>query len=235
MVRLAALLALLAGCATPYQRMGFSGGVTDRPMGEGRFFVEVRVNGYTSSGTALQYLHRRSQELCVGAGYASYVFDDSAADATYGAVRIGDTVTTYSKPEMSAIVRCTGQNPPTPTFDPADPPPPAVAATASGGEVLRPEGETSADGPWWCAAHDQQDLGLCLRARSLCESFREQMQASGTTYAECTSSRQALCFRSRANGDEQASCHPTWTSCVAGRAYATSQGREILTDCAETQ
>ena len=108
MVRLAALLALLAGCATPYQRMGFAGGVTDRPMGEGRFFVEVRVNGYTSSGTALQYLHRRSQELCVGAGYASYAFDDSAADATYGAVRVGDTVTTYSKPEMSAIVRCTG-------------------------------------------------------------------------------------------------------------------------------
>jgi hypothetical protein len=105
-VSLVACLMLFA-CSTPYQQSGVRGGYRDRPMGQGRFFVEVKVNGYTSSGTALEYLHRRSAEVCMAAGYAEYVFEDSAADATYGAFRVGNTVQMYSKPELSAIVRCT--------------------------------------------------------------------------------------------------------------------------------
>src|SRR5690606_15068237 len=42
---IAAALALV-GCSTPYQQMGFRGGYRDRPMGGGRYLVEVRVNGY---------------------------------------------------------------------------------------------------------------------------------------------------------------------------------------------
>src|SRR5690606_4541529 len=105
---IAAALALV-GCSTPYQQMGFRGGYRDRPMGGGRYLVEVRVNGYTSSGTALEYLHRRATELCGG---ANYVVEDGTADASYGVVRTGNSAHVYSKPELSALVRC--QPPPVP-------------------------------------------------------------------------------------------------------------------------
>lgn len=94
------------GCATPYQQMGFRGGYRDRQLSEGRFFVEVRVNAYASSGTALEYLHRRARDLCTAAGYAEYAIEDSAADADIGVVRTGNTLQAYRKPEMSAIVEC---------------------------------------------------------------------------------------------------------------------------------
>lgn len=63
-MRMILAMALLASCATPYQRQGFSGGYSDSDLGNGRHAIDVNVNSFTSRGTALEYAHRRAGELC---------------------------------------------------------------------------------------------------------------------------------------------------------------------------
>lgn len=63
----------LAGCVTPYQPRGFSGGYVDWPTGPGRHHIEVNGNGYTSSSTLRYYFHRRAMELCSFEGFNGYV------------------------------------------------------------------------------------------------------------------------------------------------------------------
>ena len=52
--RVAALVVLgLVGCSTPYQSMGFSGGVEAQQMTANTYRIVARGNGYTS-GTVIQ-------------------------------------------------------------------------------------------------------------------------------------------------------------------------------------
>lgn len=55
---------LLAGCATPYQRMGFSGGYRDSEVSRGVYRIEVRGNAFTSVDTLEDYFHRRASAIC---------------------------------------------------------------------------------------------------------------------------------------------------------------------------
>lgn len=95
--RLAALC-LLVACRTPYQSMGFRGGYRDKSLGPDRYLVEVEVNGFTSRGRALEYLHRRAGELCP----MGYVVVDRESGAHYQLV--GQSVVT--KPNASAVIEC---------------------------------------------------------------------------------------------------------------------------------
>lgn len=87
---------VLCGCVTPYQRMGVTGGYRDKEIAPGRHVVTVRVNGYTDRGTALEYLHRRADELCPN-GYE--LLDRESGDN-------GNAFQGTSKPELNAIVDC---------------------------------------------------------------------------------------------------------------------------------
>lgn len=87
------LVALLAS-STPYQAKGFRGGVSERYLGPGRWFVSVEVNAYTSRSTAMEYFHRRAYELCP----AGYDMVDRDANTRY--TNSGD------KPEVSGVVEC---------------------------------------------------------------------------------------------------------------------------------
>ena len=94
-VALTVAVLLLAASSTPYQAGGgFRGGVTERYLGPGRWFVRVEVNGYTSRSTAMEYFHRRSYELCP-AGYD--ILDRDANTRQSG---------NFEKPEVSGAIEC---------------------------------------------------------------------------------------------------------------------------------
>jgi hypothetical protein len=78
-MRLVMVLAIVSGCATPYQSKGFRGGYTSRPLGPSRWIIEVKVNSYTSRSTAIEYSYRRAAELCPG-GFDPIDADRSTRD-----------------------------------------------------------------------------------------------------------------------------------------------------------
>lgn len=71
---LISLLVLIPiGCATPYKPKGAMGGFEEQALGNGKFHINVRGNGYTSVGTVEEYFYRRAEELTKENGYDGYV------------------------------------------------------------------------------------------------------------------------------------------------------------------
>ena len=111
------IVALLTGCATPYQRMGFTGGYEDTHIKDNVYFVNVQTNALTSPATATQYFHRRAKELCLENGYQDYKWygekDTSGAFSsyvgTYGSGIATGTSSTSRKPGIAGYVECLGK------------------------------------------------------------------------------------------------------------------------------
>lgn len=107
-------VALCAASATPYQSMGFRGGHRSRQLTADTFFVEARVNSFTSKSTALEYFHRRAAEICQAAGYSGYEVTDRTEDdntvVSVDRTATGARISEDSKPEVSGVVRCTGSS-----------------------------------------------------------------------------------------------------------------------------
>jgi hypothetical protein len=101
---------LIAGCATPYQRMGFSGGYKDGHIRDNIYFVEVSTNAFTDQTTAAQYFHRRAKEVCLENGYRDYKVqgerDTSTAYATGGYGGGAISVSSMNKPGFAGYVEC---------------------------------------------------------------------------------------------------------------------------------
>jgi hypothetical protein len=88
-VALAAVaLLLLSACATPYQDMGFLGGVTATQITADTFQIAARGNGYTSADVIERYALRKAAETTVGAGYDLFLLG-AARDRT----RVGSVTT----------------------------------------------------------------------------------------------------------------------------------------------
>ena len=80
-IGLLVLLLAVAGCSTPYQNMGFMGGVEAERMTADTYRIVARGNGYTS-GTAIQdYTVLKAAATAKQAG-ATHFAIISAADAT---------------------------------------------------------------------------------------------------------------------------------------------------------
>jgi hypothetical protein len=58
----------LAGCATPYQEMGFSGGVTAAQVSSDVYRISARGNGYTSDTAIQDYALLKAAETTKAAG-----------------------------------------------------------------------------------------------------------------------------------------------------------------------
>lgn len=71
----------LAGCATPYQAMGFSGGYSEVQLDRNTFRVEFQGNGYTQRQTIETYLLYRCAELTVEAGFDYFIILGSGTEA----------------------------------------------------------------------------------------------------------------------------------------------------------
>ncbi len=63
------LIFFISGCATPYQKKGFTGGFVDSPLGQDTFRVSYQGNGYTSRHTVSNYLLYRCAEITIENGY----------------------------------------------------------------------------------------------------------------------------------------------------------------------
>ena len=72
-----ALLAL-AGCSTPYQRTGFTGGFSETRLQENAFSVSFRGNGYTSRERSTDFALLRCAELTLENGFKFFAVADSA-------------------------------------------------------------------------------------------------------------------------------------------------------------
>ena len=99
----------ISGCATPYQDMGFTGGVTAQQMTANTFRIISRGNSYTSPTTIQDYTMLRAAETTLQNGGTHFQVI-SAADAsstaqivTGGTARttfVGNTATTHYDPPM---------------------------------------------------------------------------------------------------------------------------------------
>jgi hypothetical protein len=75
------LCAALAGCATKYQQMGFTGGVAAEQITADTWRVQARGNAYTNSSTVQDYVLLKAAETTQAAG-GTYFQIVSAADAS---------------------------------------------------------------------------------------------------------------------------------------------------------
>jgi hypothetical protein len=114
-----AAVALLAGCATRYQEMGFTGGTSAEQMSADVFRIKSRGNGYTDVSTVQDYVLLKAAETTKSVGGTHFqVIDQSDATqqqiintpgtvntSVYGSVAF----TTYSPPS-SSIIKKPGQD-----------------------------------------------------------------------------------------------------------------------------
>ena len=63
----------IGGCATTYQKAGFTGGFSEVRLAENRFKVSFKGNAFTSREKAKDYTLLRSAELCQEKGYKYFV------------------------------------------------------------------------------------------------------------------------------------------------------------------
>lgn len=236
---LVAAAVLLSGCPTPYQRMGFRGGVAESPLGGGRWMIRVEVNSYTSRSTAVEYTYRRAAELC------PHGFDPIDADRSsrnfYATFDGGRTVQNMPKSSASLVVQCRE--------------PVSVARAEQSREsraellTLPPEhqpkwkpGErpaTTMDFPWWCA--ENSIIGSrCYRTKTGCVDNTTAMAKEGLVYGECYGVPVAACYRVRSRIRtgvlETCTVHPS--HCREARDHVRinrSEDYEILSECEATK
>jgi len=82
---LVSLLAV-AGCATPYQSKGFTGGYSEVQLDENVFKVSFRGNGYTSKERAANFALLRAGEVALRNGFKYFIIADlsnSTRDSSY--------------------------------------------------------------------------------------------------------------------------------------------------------
>ncbi len=82
----------LSGCATTYQREGFSGGYTDTQLGENIFQVSFSGNGYTRGDRAADFALLRSAEVATTNGFRYFIVVESGKDSS---------LSTYTTPTQS--------------------------------------------------------------------------------------------------------------------------------------
>lgn len=101
------MVVTLASCATPYQKMGLTGGFSEKEVDSGQYELYYLGNGATSWEQVEVYWHRRASELCAGGYTHIYTDTDSKTSETWvsaGGVYVPVTAT---YPQVSGVVTCT--------------------------------------------------------------------------------------------------------------------------------
>lgn len=91
-------MTIFVGCATDYQKRGFSGGYDETQLGENIFQVSFRGNGYTSGERAADFALLRAAEVTIENGFRFFIL----ADKEQGASVSSYTTPTYSNTTASA-------------------------------------------------------------------------------------------------------------------------------------
>lgn len=90
---LMAILGVLSGCATAYQKDGFSGGFSEVQLSENVWRVNFEGNGYTRGQRAQDLALLRSADLTLLKGFSHFGLLDSKADTSHS---------TYTTPTTSS-------------------------------------------------------------------------------------------------------------------------------------
>ncbi len=96
MKRFSGILAIiiLAGCATPYQEKGLTGGFSETQLDENVFSVTFRGNGYTSRERVADFTLLRSAELTLQHGYTYFAVVNASAFSNKAAITTPTTSNT---------------------------------------------------------------------------------------------------------------------------------------------
>lgn len=87
----------LAGCATSYQRTGFTGGYSETQLAPDVFRVAFRGNGYTSPERAQDFAMLRAAELALQRGFTHLaVVDERSSTTAHSFTTTGHATTTGS-------------------------------------------------------------------------------------------------------------------------------------------
>lgn len=81
---LLAILTILLGCSTPYQKDGNLGGFSETQLGENAFKISFNGNAFTDKEKVADYTLLRSAEVTKENGYRYFVIVDSSEDSTLG-------------------------------------------------------------------------------------------------------------------------------------------------------
>jgi hypothetical protein len=66
-------VAVTAGCATPYQEGGFTGGVSASPLSESIYEIRAQGNAFISTGKIQDYALLKSAEICRQNNFTHFV------------------------------------------------------------------------------------------------------------------------------------------------------------------
>lgn len=89
------LFLILTGCATPYQKVGLSGGYSDTRLQENVFTVNFRGNGSTSMERSSDFALLRCAELTIENGFKFFAVTDSSQEQKTMLYNTGSSSSTY--------------------------------------------------------------------------------------------------------------------------------------------
>lgn len=78
------MVIILCGCATSYQRSGFSGGFEETQLSENVWQISFEGNGYTSDKRASDFVILRSADLAMMGGFPYFAFADESSSTETG-------------------------------------------------------------------------------------------------------------------------------------------------------
>ena len=87
-IKIILLVLLLGGCATPYQEMGFSGGVIAQRMTTDTYRIVARGNAYTGATAIQDYTLLKAAETTKQAGATHFAIISASDASRAGAVVI---------------------------------------------------------------------------------------------------------------------------------------------------
>jgi len=115
LIVIAITVLILQGCATSYQKTGFSGGYSETQLDENVFTVSFRGNGYTRRERVADFTLLRSAELTLESGFQYFAIIDAnsfTSNSTYTTPTTSHTTgTAYGSGNYaygSATTRTTG-------------------------------------------------------------------------------------------------------------------------------
>jgi hypothetical protein len=98
------VIIVLSACATPYQKVGYTGGYTDFETQPGIYYVSFKGNAYTSKETVIYYWHQRAAEICGGQEHYEVLSQESSVTPYISGGSKG--VNTVYKARAEGYIRC---------------------------------------------------------------------------------------------------------------------------------
>lgn len=123
-------LGLLAGCATPYQEGGFTGGVSTTPLSASVYEIRAQGNAFIGAGRIKDYALLKAAEVCKGTSFTHFIpINESNTTRTgtiqnntynttcygYSCTTTGGGSTSFSKPGTTIRIKLLGNNDEIPT------------------------------------------------------------------------------------------------------------------------